>query len=119
MTMTLQAQAQVITVPWGRIVFHLDHEAFRKGYESGRAWYFKDCAGEQPHRATSLTSEELLRLIVVPDEHRRYRFDETGLDYLEEYLGIFLGYMSGPAFAQTLEERQEYSIAIMPLPDTL
>ncbi|HLQ29296.1 MAG TPA: hypothetical protein VK140_08675 [Ktedonobacteraceae bacterium] len=25
-----------------------------------------------------------------------YRFDEEAIEYLEEYLGVFLGYMSGP-----------------------
>jgi len=39
----------------------------------------------------------LLQQIAVADAKTgHYRFDAEGIEYLEEYLGVFLGYMSGP-----------------------
>jgi hypothetical protein len=53
--------------------------------------------GEEPQRATRLSAGELLHQIAVPDARTgHYRFDEEAIGYLEEYLGVFLGYMSGP-----------------------
>jgi hypothetical protein len=51
---------------------------------------------EEPQRALSLTSEEVLRLVVMPDEQERYHFDEMGNDNLPEYLGYLVGYLGGP-----------------------
>src|SRR5215470_4278502 len=45
---------------------------------------------------TSLTSEEALRLVVMPDEQGRYHFDEMGMEHLPEYLGYLVGYLGGP-----------------------
>jgi hypothetical protein len=70
---------------------------FRKGFESGRRYYFVDAKGEEPQRATKLSAKELLHQIAVPDAKTgHYRFDEEASIHLEEYLGVFLGYMSGP-----------------------
>jgi len=75
----------------------LDNAAFRKGFQDGCHYYFVDANGEEPQRATKLTTQELLQQIAVPDAKTgHYRFDEEGIEYLEEYLGAFLGYMSGP-----------------------
>lgn len=94
--MTTELQANI--VQWGNIVFSLDNEAFRKGFESGRKYYFVDVSGEEPQRAARLTVGELLQQIAVADAKTgHYRFDEEAIAHLEEYLGVFLGYnMSGP-----------------------
>ncbi len=84
-------------VQWGTITFVLDNEAFRRGFLA-REWYFADIYGEdgrrpeEPQHAVVLTSEEVLRLVVMPDKQGRYHFDEMGNDNLAEYLG----YLSGP-----------------------
>lgn len=96
----MATELQAGTVQWGSIVFSLDNEAFRKGFESGRHYYFVDASGEEPQRATELSARELLHQIAVPDaKSGHYRFDEEAIDHLEEYLGVFLGYMSGPLSA--------------------
>ncbi len=93
------------TVQWGSIVFSLDSEGFRKGFESGRRYYFVDANGEEPQRATKLSARELLHQIAVPDARSgHYHFDEEAIDYLEEYLGVFLRYMSGPLLALEIIE---------------
>lgn len=46
---------------------------------------------EEPQRALSLTSQEGLRLVVMPDEQGRYHFDEMGYENLPEYLGYLVG----------------------------
>ncbi len=53
-------------------------------------------APEEAQHAVSLTSEEVLRLVVMPDEQGRYHFDEMGNDNLPEYLGYLVGYPGGP-----------------------
>ncbi len=89
-------------VPWGNVTLTLDNESFRKGFLAARQWYFADsygedgCTPEEPHRAVSLTSEEVLRLVVVLDEQRHYHFDEIGSQNLPEYLGYLVGYLGGP-----------------------
>ena len=93
--MATELQANI--VQWGSIVFSLDNEAFRKGFESGRKYYFVDVSGEEPQRAEKLTVGELLQQIAVADAKTgHYRFDAEGIAHLEEYLGVFLGYISGP-----------------------
>lgn len=44
-------------VQWGRVVFHLDNAAFRKGFLYGRDYYDIDATTEEPQRATNLTVE--------------------------------------------------------------
>ena len=93
----MATELQASIVQWGSIVSSLDNEAFRKGFESGRRYYFVDANGEEPQRATELSARELLYQIAGPDARScHYPFDEEGIDYLEEHLGVFLGYMSGP-----------------------
>ena len=92
----MATELQANTVQWGSIVFSLGNEAFRKGFESGHSYYFVDTKGEELQRATQLSARELLHQIAVPDARSsHYRFDEEAIEYLEEYLGVFLGYMSG------------------------
>jgi hypothetical protein len=84
-------------VQWGRVVFHLDNVAFRKGFLYGRDYYDIDATTEEPQRATNLTVEEVLRQIAVPDAKTgHYHFDREAITYIEEYLGVLVGYLSGP-----------------------
>ncbi len=89
------------SIPWGTITLILDNEAFRQGFLAACHWYFEDIYGEdgrqpeEPQRAISLTSEEVLRLIVMPDQQGHYHFDEMGSENLPEYLGYLVGYLSG------------------------
>ena len=98
-------------VQWGTITLILDNEAFRRGFLSARQWYFADMYGEdgrqpeEPQHAVELTSEEVLRLVVMPDEQGRYHFDEMGYENLPVYLGYLVGYLGGPLAP---EEAQRY-----------
>jgi len=89
-------------IQWGTITLHLDNEAFRKGFLAARQWHCQDIYGEdgrkpgEPHYAVELTSEEVLRLVAMPDEQGCYHFDEMGIDHLAEYLGYLVGYLGGP-----------------------
>lgn len=70
---------------WRTIPLTLDNEAFRKGFLEARRWSFADIYGEdgrapqEPHHATTLTGEEVLRLVIISDEQGRYHFDEMSL----------------------------------------
>ncbi len=100
-------------VQWGTITLILDNEAFRRGFLTARRWYFEDIYGkdgrgpEEPHRATSLTSEEVLRLVVMPNEQGQYHFDRMGYDNLPEYLGYLVGYLSAPLASQEAKHTTE------------
>lgn len=84
-------------VQWGRVVFHLDNVAFSKGFLHGREYYEIDATIEEPQRASRLTVEEVLQQIAVPDAKTgHYRFDREAIEHLEEYLGVLVGYLSGP-----------------------
>ncbi len=89
-------------IQWGSVTLILDNEAFRKGFLAARQWYFQDIYGEngrkpeEPQHAVELTAEEVLRLVVMPDEQGRYHFDEMGDEHLPEYLGYLVGYLGGP-----------------------
>jgi hypothetical protein len=88
---------QATVVQWGRVVFHLDNAAFRKEFLHGRDYYEIDAVTEEPQRATNLTVEEVLRQIAVPDAKiGHYHFGREAIEYLEEYLGVLVGYLSGP-----------------------
>ena len=84
-------------VQWGRVVFHLDNAAFRQGFLHGREYYDIDATTEEPQRATNLTVEDVLRQIAVPDAKTgHYHFGREAIEHLEEYLGVLVGYLSGP-----------------------
>ena len=89
-------------VPWGTTTLILDNEAFCRGFLAARRCYFQDIYGEdgrepeEPQHATRLSSEKVLRLIVIPDQQESYHFDEMGIDHLPEYLGYLVGYQGGP-----------------------
>ena len=92
-------------VQWGSVTLRLDNEAFRKGFLAARQWYVADMYGEdgrppeEPEHAVELTAEEVLRLVVMPDEQGRHHFDEMGYENLPEYLGYLVGYLGGPLAA--------------------
>ena len=89
--------AQATIVQWGRVVFHLNNAAFHQGFLHGREYYEIDATVEEPQRATRLTVEEVLRQIAVSDAKTgHYRFDQEAIEHLEEYLGVLVGYLSGP-----------------------
>jgi hypothetical protein len=88
---------QATAVQWGRVVIHLDNVAFCNRFLRGREYYEIDATMEEPQRATRLTVEEVLRQIAVPDAKTgHYYFDRDAIKYLEEYLGVLIGYLSGP-----------------------
>jgi hypothetical protein len=93
----MEAELQADKGQWSSIVFSPDNEGFRKGFESGSRYYFVDANGEKPQRTAKLSARELLHQIAATDAGSgHYRFYEEGIDYLEEHLGVFLGYMGGP-----------------------
>jgi hypothetical protein len=114
-------------IQWGSITLHLDNEAFRKGFLSARQWYFADIYGEdgrqpqEPQHAVELAAEEVLRLVVMPDDQGRYHFDEMGYENLPEYLGYLVGYLSGPLAPDEAEHyrkeqaQQEYPRSSVPV----
>jgi hypothetical protein len=88
---------------WGCVTLYLDQRAFAAGYQDGRDCYYESCL-DLPAHAHSLTDESLLRTIAYPDgEH--YRLDEAEQVELDNSLGFFVGYLSGPLLEQTPEER--------------
>jgi hypothetical protein len=90
-------------VQWGTITLMLDNEAFCRGVLSARQWYFQDMYGEvgrppeEPQHAAQLTTEEVLRLVIMPDDQGRYHFDKMGDENLPEYLGYLVGAPFWPA----------------------
>ena len=103
-------------VQWGTITLILDNEAFRRGFLAARQWYFQDMYGEdgrppeEPQHAAQLTTEEVLRLVIMPDDQGRYHFDEMGYENLPEYLGYLIGYLAGP-LAPDEAEHYRHSLA--------
>lgn len=88
---------QATVIQWGRVVLHLDNVAFREGFLHGRDYYEIDATNEEPQRATRLTAEEVLRQVAVSDaKEGHYHFDREAIEHLEEYLGVLIGYLSGP-----------------------
>jgi len=94
-----QAKGELVIIAqqiqWGITTLILDNEAFRRGFLAARRWYYEGTYGEdgrhpeEPQRAQSLTSEEVLRLIVMSDEQGRYHFDEMGSENLPNTWGIW------------------------------
>ena len=65
---------------------------------------------KEPQHAVQLSSEDVLCLVVMPDEQGRYHFDEMGYENLPEYLGYLIGYLAGP-LAPDEAERYRNSLA--------
>jgi len=97
----------------GNITLILCNEAFRKGLLAAREWYFQGIYGEEgrvTEHAVQLASEEVLHLVVQPDEQGCYHFDEMGMEHLPEYLGYLVGYLGGP-LAPDEAEHYRHSLA--------
>ena len=96
-------------VPWGATTLILDNEAFCRVFLVARQWYCEDIYGqdgrppEEPQRAYHLSGEEVLRLVVMPDEPGRYHFDEMGDENLPEYLGNLGGPLAPQGAAHETE----------------
>lgn len=112
---TKETHMAVQEVQWGTIRLILDNEAFHEGFFAARRWYVEDVSGkdggapEEPQRADYMSSEELLRLGIMPGSDGIYHFDEMGMEHLPEYLGYLIGYMSGPLLPETSEKVHERS----------
>jgi hypothetical protein len=93
-------------VQWGNLTLHLDNEEFRKGYLSGRRYYFEDINYEYPEHVHTMTALEAAQVIVVGIESGCPHFDAEELAHPIETIAVFLGYMSGALLPETTEERQ-------------
>ena len=94
--MQSQVQATSIRLPWGNVILTLDNPQFRAGFLRGRESYREECE-EEPCRARELVATDFLELIALTDARSgHYRFDYEGISNLEEYLGVFLGYVTAP-----------------------
>jgi hypothetical protein len=58
-----------------------------------------------------LTSEEVLRLVVMPDEQGRSHFDEMGYETLPQYLGYLVG---APSWAACRLSKQNITAIAWP-----
>jgi hypothetical protein len=82
-------------VKWGNITLYIDNPYFFVGFQQGRALYERDCRSV-PKRRIGLSITEVLRYVAVPDESTgHYHFDDAAMGQAEQYLGVFLGYLSG------------------------
>ena len=101
-------------IQWGTITLVLDNGAFREGFLAAREWYFADIYGadgrdpEEPQHAVELKVEEVLRLVVMPDEQGRYHFDEMGMEHLASIPGLsrrLSGWPTCPQRGRALPEK--------------
>ncbi|MBE3558290.1 MAG: hypothetical protein IMW89_03590 [Ktedonobacteraceae bacterium] len=109
--------AQEIEIAWGKVAFVLDDELFRRGYMDGRIYYRLDSGDWEPLDPSvrvkkRLTATELISQISFKDEEGRYQLDmgeppEKVEEGVERLLGVFAGYLAGPLYPETPEERQE------------
>ena len=80
-------------VKWGNITLYIDNPYFFRGFNQGRELYARDCQ-LVPARRISLRISEVLRYIAIPGADAHYHLDEQAQGQVEEYLGVFLGYLS-------------------------
>jgi hypothetical protein len=91
-----QARSTSIYLQWGNTVLTLDNPNFCVGFLRGRESYCEECE-EEPRRMRELVATDFLKLIALSDARSgHYRFDHEGINNLEEYLGVFLGYVTAP-----------------------
>jgi hypothetical protein len=82
-------------VQWGNITLYIDNAYFFKDFQQGTELYARDCM-LVPNRRISMSITDVLRYVAVPDEIGHYHFNKQAQEHIEEYLGVFLGYLSGP-----------------------
>jgi hypothetical protein len=95
--MVILAETRKVTgmiIRWGNIVLYLDNAYFARGFNQGRELYARDCK-LVPKRRISMSITDVLRYVAVPDEIGHYHFDDQAKEQAEQYLGVFLGYLSG------------------------
>jgi hypothetical protein len=63
----MEMELQAGNGQWSSIVFSLDNEGSRKGFESGSCYYFVDANGEKPQRTAKLSARELSHQITLTD----------------------------------------------------
>lgn len=110
--MTAQEQVQ-----WGTVTLHLDNETFRKAFSNGRSMYFDDCEDDYPHVASRMNTLDVAGSVLDDDGKGGYCFDRMVLKDPLGLLGFFLGYMSGPITAESLEEREVRLQQMVVLPE--
>jgi hypothetical protein len=104
-------------VQWGTITLHLDNEAFRKSFTSGRNMYFDDSEYDFPHVASRMNTLDAVGSVLDEDGKGGYRFDRMAFKDPLDILGFFLGYMSGPITAESREEHEERHKRVVVLPE--
>lgn len=78
---------------FGNIALYIDNPYFFVGFQRGRELYARDCQ-LVPARKLRLSVTEVMRYVAVPDEKTgHWHFDAKIGDHVEEYLGVFLGYL--------------------------
>ncbi|HJT59146.1 MAG TPA: hypothetical protein VJ761_21750 [Ktedonobacteraceae bacterium] len=79
----------------GTITLYIDNPYFSVGFQRGRELYARDCQ-LVPARQGRLSISEVLRYVAVPTgKTGHWHFDAQTADHVEEYLGVFLGYLYG------------------------
>lgn len=80
---------------FGNITLYIDNPYFFVGFQRGRELYARDCQFV-PARKLRLSITEVLRYVAVPDgKTGHWHLDAQTTGQVEEYLGVFLGYLSG------------------------
>lgn len=104
-------------IQWGTIILHLDNETFQKAFTQGRRMYFDDSEYDIPHVAHHMNALDAVDSVLDEDGKGGYRFDRMAFNGPFDILGFFLGYMSGPILAESLEEREERMKHVVILPE--
>jgi hypothetical protein len=88
-----EKEATGMIFKFGNITLYIDNPYFFVGFQQGRALYARDCQ-LVPKRRIGLSITEVLRYVAVPGENGHFHFDEQAVGQAEQYLGVFLGYLT-------------------------
>lgn len=80
----------------GTVTLYMDTPSFVEGFKHGQELYQRDCQ-LVPSRIARLNVSEVLRYVAAKDVRGtgNYYFDEYAVMHAEEYIGVFMGYVSG------------------------
>ena len=80
----------------GTVTLYMDNPYFVEGFKRVQELYKRDCQ-LVPSRMTRLNVSEVLRYVAAKDVRGtgNYYFDEHAVMHAEEYIGVFMGYVSG------------------------